>query len=238
MTDSNDSSKLAQSSRPRLGSRPFVGGRAPSSAPASPASSPSSALSRPFSPGQSGQAYATATATSQMVVDAAPDTWAGGAPTAPKDESLDQVRARLDNELSHFQMQDEERPRTETPFPALDVAPNNSDHPLARGTVLAGEGVGDAAPMHDIGVRDPRDAEFGSVRGASASTSGIDIDDASEALRHAVAEASRVADGAAAADTLESVARRVRSGDIIVPHGAATGDEAAVLASVLASLLA
>jgi len=61
--------------------------------------------------------------------------------------------------------------------------------------------------------------------------------EASLALAEDVVEAGRHASSLAAAEVLEVVARRLRSGEILLPPGASTRTEAAVVSSVLSALL-
>lgn len=64
-----------------------------------------------------------------------------------------------------------------------------------------------------------------------------DLADASLALADDILEAQRYASSIAAADVLELVARRLRRGEILLLPGASTQTEAAVVSSVLATLL-
>jgi hypothetical protein len=146
-------------------------------------------------------------------------------------ESLEEVRDRLDAELSRFEVQDEERVHAEVPLPDIEGAlPDDeaaSETPLETAAWAA---TPDAdLDNSDIAIREPADGEF--------APAGPGFEDASEALQVAVADASRVADAAVAADTLEAVARRVRNGEITIGPGADPGNSAAVLAAVLAFLL-
>lgn len=61
--------------------------------------------------------------------------------------------------------------------------------------------------------------------------------EASLALADDVVEAGRHASSLAAAEVLEVVAHRLRSGEILLPPGASTKTEAAVVSSVLSALL-
>jgi hypothetical protein len=64
-----------------------------------------------------------------------------------------------------------------------------------------------------------------------------DIVEASLALAEDVVEAGRHASSLAAADVLEHVAQRLRRGEILLPPGASTTNDAAVVSAVLAALL-
>lgn len=64
-----------------------------------------------------------------------------------------------------------------------------------------------------------------------------DLVDASLALDSAVREAEQHANSVAAAAVLESVAHRLRTGEILLPSGTSPRHEAAVVAAVLAALL-
>jgi hypothetical protein len=64
-----------------------------------------------------------------------------------------------------------------------------------------------------------------------------DLADATLALADDILEAQRYASSIAAADVLEVVARRLRRGEILLLPGASTQTEAAVVSSVLATLL-
>jgi hypothetical protein len=70
-----------------------------------------------------------------------------------------------------------------------------------------------------------------------AANSSADVAEASLALAEDLIEAQRHATGAAAADVLEVVARRLRRGEILLPPNASTISETAVVSSVLAALL-
>jgi hypothetical protein len=64
-----------------------------------------------------------------------------------------------------------------------------------------------------------------------------DIVDASLALAEDVVEAGRHASSLAAAEVLEVVAQRLRRGEILLPSGASTSSDTAVVSAVLAALL-
>ena len=63
------------------------------------------------------------------------------------------------------------------------------------------------------------------------------VAEASLALAEDLIEAQRHANGAAAADALEIVARKLRRGEILLPPGASMHSESALVSSVLAALL-
>lgn len=81
-------------------------------------------------------------------------------------------------------------------------------------------------------------AQGGAVTRPSWMTPSTDkVVEASLALADDVVEAGRHATSMAAAEVLELVARRLRSGEILLPPGASTKTEVAVVSSVLATLL-
>ena len=81
-------------------------------------------------------------------------------------------------------------------------------------------------------------ARSGEVTRPSWMTSPTDnVVEASLALAEDVVEAGRHASSLAAAEVLEVVARRLRTGEILLLPGASTTTEAAVVSSVLAALL-
>ena len=64
-----------------------------------------------------------------------------------------------------------------------------------------------------------------------------DLTQASLALQEAVDNATRHSDSRAAAEVMDTVARRLRNGEILLASGAPMDDDAAVVAAVLSALL-
>jgi hypothetical protein len=219
MSDPIDLSHLPQPSRPRLGARPFTGpqARRPSWSPPTIVALPRPVITpspRPQTPEADDAAEGPGEAMER--------TW-----QSPIPESLDSVRALLDAELAHFHMKASELPPPEAPFPEFNAAPNAE--PAASEVVQPGL-FGDDVGMVRAGT-DTLSAP--ASPGAEPSASEV----VTAALADVMAEAARVAEAAAAAEMLDSVARRVRSGEIVLAQGACAGGPAAVLAAVLASML-
>jgi hypothetical protein len=243
-----DQSNNVPSSRPRLGARPFAGrpGERPTPAPAG----GDQTLSRPFAAPVARPArnsFATTepiaevwtTASNPDRFGAAADPLGASAALDPRDvpaaviaaEKVDGLAVSLDEELRHFKLQSSEIPPVPTPFPELDAAPNEL-HPAIAFRVERGNEGRAALEEPAVAFRDPMDREFLAPDSRGATENDL-------ALTEALDDAKQLSFRVDAATALDTVAQRVRSGEIVLAPASGTGSrtDAALLVAVLAALL-
>lgn len=246
--------------RPQLGTRPFAGGRSapvprPGTGPGGPATPPPSL--RPFVPRPAARATEAGVEATAAPGAEVPRMSEGNPEPARPPAPMISSQRRTPRMLAALVQQEQVAiwPVDATlERPALPAAPNDSEAALtqpdeaaadvpgtqaqANGETQPAEWMSDTSPpsverlLAEPSPRAPSEAM--APRSESASMEGgetVSAEPVGTETETVATEAARI---------LEAIAERVRSGDIVVAPGRAargTGNEAAVLAAVLASLL-